>query len=506
MKFEKLAGGIVRPAVCVAALLSSTAVYAEVTAQQVWDDWKATMAVYGNSGMTIGSEVAEGGTLTVTDLGVNSTFEGGSMTGNLASLVLTEQGDGTVAVTMSESYPLTLTSTTNGEQSVMNVALNQSGLTMVVSGTPEEMTYTVDAAKYTVELNDVTDASGAVMPVAMTFTLNNMSGTYVTTPGELRTIDYDIAAESADLVFDATDPETGAKVNFSGKMNELASIATMTIPPLDTAGEEIFNAGMAIAGGYTFGAASYLFSSMDPDTGETSGAITAMGGSLDFSFDKDAMGYDNTITGLTMDLTSTAMPFPVKLSIAEYGLGLLFPLAKTDTPTDWAAYLNLTDLAVNDEVWTMIDAGNVLPHDPATVVMDLTGTATMSSNILDPAEQAAMAAGATPGVLNSMSINDITLRIAGAEVMGTGALTFDNTDTTTIPGVPRPEGTIELTINGVNGLLDKLVSMGLIPEDQAGMPRMMMGMFATVVGDDQLTSKIEFAPDGGIFANGQQIQ
>ena len=506
MKFEKLAGGIVRPAVCVAAVLSSTAVYAEVTAQQVWDDWKANMAVYGNSSMTIGSEVAEGGTLTVTDLGVNSTFEGGSVTGNLASLVLTEQGDGTVAVTMSESYPLTLTSTTNGEQSVMNVVLNQSGLTMVVSGTPEEMTYTVDAAKYTVEMNDVTDASGAVMPVAMTFTLNNMSGTYVTTPGELRTIDYDIAAESADLVFDATDPETGAKVTFSGKMNELASIATMTIPPLDTAGEEIFNAGMAIAGGFTVGAASYLFSSMDPDTGETSGAITAMGGSLDFSFNRDAMGYDNTITGLTMDLTSTAMPFPVKLSIAEYGLGLLFPLAKTDTPTDWAAYLNLTDLAVNDEVWTMIDAGNVLPHDPATVVMDLTGTATMSSNILDPAEQAAMAAGAAPGVINSMSINDITLRIAGAEVMGTGALTFDNTDLTTFSGVPAPTGKVDLKVTGANKLMDTLIAMGMMSEDDAMGARMMLSMFANPgAGEDEFTSVLEFK-DKGFYANGQRLQ
>ena len=105
-----------------------------------------------------------------------------------------------------------------------------------------------------------------------------------------------------------------------------------------------------------------------------------------------------------------------------------------------------------------------------------------------------------------MAINDLTVKIAGAEVMGTGAFTFDNTDMTTIPGMPRPEGSLELNINGVNGLLDKLVGMGLIPEDQAMMPRMMMGMFATVVGEDQLTSKIEIDAAGGIFANGQQIQ
>jgi hypothetical protein len=46
--------------------------------------------------------------------------------------------------------------------------------------------------------------------------------------------------------------------------------------------------------------------------------------------------------------------------------------------------------------------------------------------------------------------------------------------------------------------------MGLIPEDQAMMPRMMLGMFATPVGDDMLTSTIEvnaentFSPMGNL--------
>jgi hypothetical protein len=45
-----------------------------------------------------------------------------------------------------------------------------------------------------------------------------------------------------------------------------------------------------------------------------------------------------------------------------------------------------------------------------------------------------------------------------------------------------------------------------VPEDQVMMAQMMMGMFAVPAGDDMLTSTIEFTADGGIFANGQQIQ
>ena len=55
-------------------------------------------------------------------------------------------------------------------------------------------------------------------------------------------------------------------------------------------------------------------------------------------------------------------------------------------------------------------------------------------------------------------------------------------------------------------IVDKLVAMGLIPEDQAMGARMMMGMFAVPSGEDELTSKIEFKEDGGVYANGQRIQ
>ena len=50
--------------------------------------------------------------------------------------------------------------------------------------------------------------------------------------------------------------------------------------------------------------------------------------------------------------------------------------------------------------------------------------------------------------------------------------------------------------------------MGVLPEDQSMGAKMMMGMFGRTVegAEDTLTSQIEFKADGGIFANGQQIQ
>jgi hypothetical protein len=114
---------------------------------------------------------------------------------------------------------------------------------------------------------------------------------------------------------------------------------------------------------------------------------------------------------------------------------------------------------------------------------------------------------APPAELHALSVNDITLSVAGASVEGKGDFAFDPTDTVTFGGMPAPTGEINFTIVGANGLIDKLIQMGLLPEDQAMGARMMLGMFARPGdGVDTLTSKIEVKGDGSVFANGQQFQ
>jgi hypothetical protein len=74
-------------------------------------------------------------------------------------------------------------------------------------------------------------------------------------------------------------------------------------------------------------------------------------------------------------------------------------------------------------------------------------------------------------------------------------------------GMPAPDGSVDLKLAGGNGLIDKLVTMGLLPQEQAMGARRMMGLFARPGdGPDNLVSKIEVKKEGSIFANGQQIK
>jgi len=112
-----------------------------------------------------------------------------------------------------------------------------------------------------------------------------------------------------------------------------------------------------------------------------------------------------------------------------------------------------------------------------------------------------------PGQLCALNVNSLILSAVGAELTGNGAFTFDNSDLTTFDGLPRPEGKLDLKLVGANVLIDKLVGMGLLPEDQAMGARMMMGLFARPGdGEDTLVSTIEVTPEGALMANGQRLQ
>ena len=114
--------------------------------------------------------------------------------------------------------------------------------------------------------------------------------------------------------------------------------------------------------------------------------------------------------------------------------------------------------------------------------------------------------GPPPIQIDEVTIEDLRIAAVGAEATATGAMTFDWTDFQTIPGIARPEGAVTVNLNGANALMDTLVAMGLIPEGDLMMPRMMMGMFATTVGDDMLESVLEVNSEGHVLANGQRLQ
>lgn len=494
MKHLKLAGS----AAVLAVLVANTAL-ADVTPEEVWQNWQD---FYTSSGSTVttGSVAREGDTLVISDFRASAEDEAGTSQTTLAEIRLRDAGDGSVEVTMSEEMtfdfvgPALEGEGTSGATGVVKMP----GLTGTVSGDVADMAYafTMPSVEITLEPQEDGTASGKV-----TVLLSDSTSTYqLSGPPEAMVLAGGFGAASAAFNMEITD-DTG---NFVGSLNVADLDGRISGNLAGVEEEEIANAlakGFALDMAMTYGALNYDFDIAD-ETAPAKLAGGSEGGSFQLAMDAAQMLLSGGGKAVSMAVSGGDLPFPeLKVSYGESGFNLTMPLAKGDTPQDFAFLTKIVDLQVSDEIWDMFDPARTLPRDPATLVIDTAGQALLKSDLMATPD------GAQPDAeLHALSVNDLTARFAGAELTGAGDFTFDNTDLTTFQGMPAPTGKLELKLVGGNTLLDKLVAMGLVAEEEAMGARMMIAMFANPgAGEDELTSVLEFK-DKGFFANGQQLQ
>lgn len=498
-----------RISVSLIAILSGTTTMADVTAQQVWDNWTGQMAIYGQGFITSGEEMS-GDTLTISDVKIEVGDEEGTVVAAIGDIALTENGDGTVSITVPESYPITLDLTpTYGDPSTINIGVTHEGMSLTVSGDPDAMVYDIVADSYAMSIDSLEGQVQRDIDLeAASIAMIDVTGKYSVSEDNLTRIAYEFAMGALDIDVTLSEPDGEGVVVANGDIADFAMFANIATPiDMDmTADQPLFADGLAMEGGYEFGATAYAFD-INADGEAASGAASVDSGSLAFSLDVDGFSYQGGGNNIAISaLLPNEFPFPIEASLAQYGFDFDIPLSQGDGPRDARGAFNITDLTISDTIWGLFDPAAVLPRDPLTMEIGVDATVTPFFNFLDPAQQQAAMMSDIPGELNSAELTALVIRGGGAEITGEGAFTFDNSDLVTFDGLPRPEGQINFAINGVNGLVDNLIQMGLIPQEEAMMPRMMLGMFATPVGDDMLTSTIEVNSQGHLLANGQRLR
>jgi hypothetical protein len=225
---------------------------------------------------------------------------------------------------------------------------------------------------------------------------------------------------------------------------------------------------------------------------------------LNLEISEGQLSTSGGFNGVALALSASDMPFPpISAALDESAFNFVMPLSKSDFPSEFEMIVRLVGLSANDDIWNIFDPAAVLPRDPATLVVDFSGMGNWLTNIFAPDVQETMM-----GIIHAASLNELTLSAAGSELTGKGDFTFDYNDMTTFAGLPKPTGSTNLQLIGGNGLLDKLIAMGLVPEEQAMSARMMMALFTTMAvgSEDTITSEIVIEEDGSIFANGQRLQ
>jgi hypothetical protein len=486
--------------------LGNTA-FAEVTGADVWNNWKSLAQGTGQT-FTPGSEVQSGDTLTISDIQIGMDTPEVSIAGTIGDITFVDQADGSVVMTMSPSYTMTITSADGGDDVEAVITVAQPDISMVASGGDGVVTYDFTAPSISMSVTSLI-VDGEPVEIVAGLSMTDTAGSYVVTEGDVPEMDSGMTVGNMLVSIDMKEPEGGE--------GTLVASFDLTDVAIESLGALMFSAdpeemmALMAAGASTAVKMTHGAQVFNIDFQDRSGAFAASGtaetGLLDVAVSNEAISYALGTTELDFTMSGADIPLPeISASIGEIGFSVLVPASASEEPKDYALNITLSDLSVSDMIWGMIDPAAQLPRTPATLIIDAVGTASLLFDLFNPESMMALEAD-LPVELETLNINQIVLDIAGAALTGNGAFTFDNTDLTTFDGMPAPTGSIDLKLVGANALIDKLVGMGLLPEEQAMMGRMMMGMFARPEGEDTLTSKIEInGAEGSISANGQRLQ
>ena len=490
-------------------LMTSGAASADVFPTEVWEDWKGYMTDFGYT--VTADEHESGDSLTVSNLvlGVPVPEADGDVTLTLPQIQFVGDGAGSVRITMPEVMPM-IVNVSGSDPVSMELIYTTKDLDMTVSGNPGSMTYVYSASMMGFELGDVTADGEALSLGTAQLQMADVAGESIQEAGDPRRVNQTLTTGAVTYELDFADPDSADnRVVVNGGTDSLSLGVKMALPnAIDM--EQMADAlarGFAVDGGYNFGPGNMMFNVTDAGA-VTQGQTSSQGGAFAMVMDAGRLSYDLSQNDIDLEVASPELPFPVAMQMRKLAFKLLMPVSKSDAVQDFALSMELGDFTMSEMLWGMFDPAAQLPRDPATVALDLAGKAKLLFDLMDTEQMEMVEAGdAIPGELDAVSLNSLVLRLAGAELTGEGDFTFDNSDLTTYDGMPKPIGSVELHLMGGNGLLDKLVAMGLFSDEDAMGIRMMSAAFVKPgEGEDHMTSTIEMNEQGHILANGQRLK
>jgi hypothetical protein len=485
-----------------AVIAATGAAMAQVTPEEVWQNWQDTSAAMGQT-MVAGSVARKGDTLEITDVTIASAYDGWISEGSLDLIAMKDQGDGTVLITMSPEFDMKMRmpATGNGQSEFETVfVFKQPDAKVIASGSVDDMMHDLRIPTLGMKLERLPSPIGDSETFVLDTTLSNLSGFYRTkTVGDAVTLDSDFDVDSVALAVIGANPADEAELRLTSSMNALSVQSTGTDLGYMARAAQSPELLAAINTSTKIAIADQQF---DLEIVDENGPMSIKGtlGALDLvsSIVDGTMDYTGSQGNLAMILNAPNIPLPdLAVALETLSFGVKMPLVPSDVALPFAFSTGLTHLVFSDQLWALFDPSNRLPRDPINLVIDTEGTAKPNAISTDMA-----AAPTLPAELETLNLKELRLSVAGAELAGAGTSTFEPVE----GGLPNPNAKLDFTLTGANGLMDKLVEAGLIAPEMLTMPRMMLAMIARPApdGSDSYQSAIEIK-DKAIFANGQKL-
>jgi hypothetical protein len=510
------------------ALLSGAAVAAlaspafAITADEVWQSQIGYLASLGFA--VEATPTRDGSTTVMSDVRMvwPIPMGFGSVTITTPDVSMVENGDGTVAITYPDKFRMQIIADLNidGERgtATAEIGVRLEDQSVIASGSPASVFYTSTTGLMDVVLDRLILVENGTEtieppPVNVIFNIRDLvTNTTIDSDGQLYTITTDNWTGASIFEF-SFDDGWGTVSTTVGSVDSSISSSQMIVPvaPVDW-----LNLSSALRNGLYFGATTEATGSRQQTVtqGNSGEVYTDQTQSVDFSLQTLVIsaegfavsgGADNVVFGMVDEFL---VPLPVEITMETANAGFGFPLLASADPQEVFFYSYIGNLTLPDELWSLFDPGSVLPRDPASFDLAIDATVINRVDVFDIMAWEGVAnqidRGEIPVDIVSLVIDPISASAIGATLTGQGAFEFDNSDRTTIPGFPRPDGQASAQMTGLYGVLDKLSQIGILPMEAGMGARAAIGMFAEATGEDQLSTTLSIS-NGMMTVNGMPI-
>lgn len=480
---------------------------ADVTAAELWAEWQANAAAAGSPFVAQATTNANGLTLTGIVWTIPATDTEPPVDVMFGDMTLTNESDGSVTITMPETVGMMVDVPGEGAFGA-NLSMTFADLDFTASGDMSDLSYNFSSSSITAMLDEIIGMPEDFKPeVTVDINIGATTGVFRQfDQGEDRAMESTLSSGPATFLVEVVGPpsEPGTvTMNLEmGASQATASGLNMTMfdNAMLSANPGAYSAD-SFPSIYSDGTYASLRFDINVDIPGTRFAANGSndGGRIVSGVGPDGIVFDISDQNFAVSAQGSDLPFPVDVSTSATRMALSFPALAGPDPQDFSVVLDLSDVAMNEQLWSIFDPGQAIPRDPITMQLDIAGLAVMFADLIsmDP-----MQLTGPPGEMRSVTLNNLNVSAGGAQLTGAGAAEF-------APGQfpPMPVGQVDLSLSGLNGLMSALTAAGLLPQEQAMMAQAMMGMFARPgAGPDTLESTIEFLPGGGITANGVPLQ
>lgn len=213
-------------------LSGTTPAFADLTADDVWAEWKSFSDGLDVT-VAIGAEERSGNTLTLQDITFSAESNGGSSTTSISEIVLTENNDGTVSITLGPEYRTLMHFPQYGEDYVdVELVTNLTDFNLLASGTPEETSYSYQAQSIIFDVEKFVE-NGRELDVDITATLSSVEGTYAFANNDTtKTFFQNVIVDKITYVVNFIEPSSKAveDINITGEIGDFSSESSLVLP------------------------------------------------------------------------------------------------------------------------------------------------------------------------------------------------------------------------------------------------------------------------------------